>query len=205
MRIALVSDDVFAMRGLRDAVRDAIGRVKIQEIDNPALAADRIAIGRIDVAVLHVGQAPAVLVAAVGREAPWVRVVVVMPLARTTEIEQCLSAGAHGCLLSDPPATPVERLRATLDGGGALDARLAAVLARDFQAVLQGRRPGVGLTRREVQTLALMAEGCSNRVIAARLEVGEATVKSHVSRVMRKLESGSRTQAVARARDAGLL
>jgi DNA-binding NarL/FixJ family response regulator len=121
------------------------------------------------------------------------------------EIEHCLSVGARGCLLTDPPAGDLAaRLRAALEDGPA-DARLAAVLARDFQAVLRGRRLIVNLTRREHETLALLAEGCSNRAIAAQLDVGEATVKSHVSRVMRKLDARSRTQAVARAREAGML
>ncbi|UTI66042.1 response regulator transcription factor [Paraconexibacter antarcticus] len=209
MRVAVVCDHVFAARGIAGVVRDALAPVTVEPLDDPADAVHRLARQATDLVLLHVERtshhSPAALTAAILRHAPATPVVVVMPLARMPEIEHCLSVGARGCLLTDPPAGDLAaRLRAALAGGPA-DARLAAVLARDFQAVLQGRRLVVSLTRREHETLALLAEGCSNRAIAAQLDVGEATVKSHVSRVMRKLGARSRTQAVARAREAGIL
>ena len=56
------------------------------------------------------------------------------------------------------------------------------------------------LTRREVEVLYLIAEGASNRAIAKRLVISEGTVKSHVHRILSKLNASSRTEAVARAR-----
>ena len=64
---------------------------------------------------------------------------------------------------------------------------------------------GEVLSERELEVLRVMAEGLSNREIAARLFISEATVKTHVQRVMRKLDAGSRTQAVARALELLLL
>jgi LuxR family maltose regulon positive regulatory protein len=61
------------------------------------------------------------------------------------------------------------------------------------------------LTKRELEVLRLIAEGLSNREIAARLFIATSTVKWHVNAVFRKLEADSRTRAVARARQAGLL
>ncbi|MGX6447278.1 helix-turn-helix domain-containing protein, partial [Patulibacter sp. S7RM1-6] len=61
------------------------------------------------------------------------------------------------------------------------------------------------LTRREREVLALLADGCSNREIAARLVVAEPTVKGHVGRLMRKLDAPSRLRVVARAGRLGLL
>ena len=60
---------------------------------------------------------------------------------------------------------------------------------------------GETLTRREVEVLRLIAQGLSNRAIAERLVIGEGTVKSHVHRILRKLDAASRTEAVARARE----
>ena len=61
------------------------------------------------------------------------------------------------------------------------------------------------LTKRELEVLRLIAEGLSNREIAARLFIATSTVKWHVNAVFRKLEADSRTRAVARARRTGLL
>jgi ATP/maltotriose-dependent transcriptional regulator MalT len=64
---------------------------------------------------------------------------------------------------------------------------------------------GEALSDRELEVLRVMAEGLGNRDIAERLFVSEATVKTHVQRVMRKLDAASRTQAVAKARDLMIL
>lgn len=64
---------------------------------------------------------------------------------------------------------------------------------------------GEALSERELEVLHIMAEGLGNREIAGRLFVSEATVKTHVQRILRKLDAGSRTQAVARAREHLLL
>jgi DNA-binding NarL/FixJ family response regulator len=63
----------------------------------------------------------------------------------------------------------------------------------------------VTLTRREREVLALLAEGCSNRMIAERLVLAETTVKGYVARLMDKLGAASRLQAVVRAHQVGIL
>jgi RNA polymerase sigma factor (sigma-70 family) len=60
------------------------------------------------------------------------------------------------------------------------------------------------LTERERDVLACLGEGLSNQQIASRLGIGEATVKTHVSRVLTKLDVRSRVQAAMLARDSGL-
>ncbi len=63
----------------------------------------------------------------------------------------------------------------------------------------------LGLSAREMEVLALIAGGLSNKEIAARLNVSHNTVKTHVARVLEKLEVSRRTAALARARELGLL
>lgn len=67
------------------------------------------------------------------------------------------------------------------------------------------RLDALGITPREHEILTLIAAGLSNREIAARLFVSENTVKTHSSRLFAKLDARRRTQAVKRARDAGLI
>lgn len=67
------------------------------------------------------------------------------------------------------------------------------------------RQEQLGITRRELEVLELMAAGLSNREIAERLYVSENTVKTHSGRVLEKLNARRRTQAVQRAKEAGLL
>lgn len=67
------------------------------------------------------------------------------------------------------------------------------------------RQEQLGITPRELEILALIAEGLSNREIAARLFVSENTVKTHSGRVFDKLNARRRTQAVQLAKEAGLI
>lgn len=63
----------------------------------------------------------------------------------------------------------------------------------------------LGLSAREMDVLVLIADGLSNKEIAARLSVSPNTVKTHVARVLEKLDVSRRTAALARARELGLL
>jgi DNA-binding CsgD family transcriptional regulator len=63
----------------------------------------------------------------------------------------------------------------------------------------------LGLSAREMEVLALLADGLANKEIAARLHVSPNTVKTHVARVLEKLGARRRTEALARARELGIL
>jgi ATP/maltotriose-dependent transcriptional regulator MalT len=69
----------------------------------------------------------------------------------------------------------------------------------------ESRRESLGITRREMEVLELMARGMSNQEIAGKLFVSENTVKTHLSRVFDKLGAKRRTQAVQLGKEMGLL
>ncbi|MCG3041647.1 response regulator [Streptomyces fenghuangensis] len=125
-----------------------------------------------------------------------------------------LRAGAAGFLLKDSEAAQlVDAVRAVARGEGVVapvvTRRLLREFARSSAAPGGGRRadPAVldALTRREHEVLACLGEGLSNAEIAARLSMAEATVKTHVSRLLAKLELRSRVQAAVLARELGVI
>lgn len=114
------------------------------------------------------------------------------------------SAGARGVLLREVAAEPLQAaLQAATQGLAVLDPRLSAALlpARPTEPESLAEP----LTPREIEVLQWLAEGLSNKAIAARLEVSEHTVKFHVNAIMGKLGAQSRTEAVVRATRLGLI
>ena len=122
-----------------------------------------------------------------------------------------LRAGASGCMLKDvQPAELVEGVRVVARGDALLAASVTRRLLDRFVATLPAADapppPDLGvLTAREVEVLRLVAGALSNGEIAARLIVSEATVKTHVSSLLRKLGLRDRVQAVVLAYDIGLV
>jgi DNA-binding NarL/FixJ family response regulator len=123
---------------------------------------------------------------------------------------EALRAGASGFLLKDVTA---ERLFDAVRIVAAGEALLAPAVTRRLISEFARLRPASAaqtpalatLTPREIEVLCLVAEGLSNQQIARRLVVTEETVKTHVSRVLRKLGLRDRTQAVIAAYESGLV
>ncbi|MGW3039190.1 response regulator [Kitasatospora sp. NPDC001159] len=121
-----------------------------------------------------------------------------------------LRAGAAGFLLKDLEAdTLVEGIRTVARGDGMLapsvTRRLIGVFARpERQVGPEAKEAVAGLTAREREVLACIGAGLSNGEIAGRLEMAEATTKTHVSRILAKLRLRSRVQAAILAQDLGL-
>ena len=126
-------------------------------------------------------------------------------------VHESLRAGASGFLLKDAPRDElVAAVRAVVAGERLLAPALTRRLVERFlQApppATDGRPTALAaLTDRELEVLRLVARGLSNAEIAGRLFLGEATVKTHVNRVLTKLDLPSRVQAVVRAYETGLV
>jgi DNA-binding NarL/FixJ family response regulator len=124
-------------------------------------------------------------------------------------VYDALRAGASGFLLKD---VPPEQLIAAVRIVAAGDALIApAITKRLIEQFARAAPPSTAspqiasLTPREREVLTLVARGLSNREIAAELVLSEATVKTHVKRVLAKLEVRDRVQAVVVAYEAGLV
>jgi DNA-binding NarL/FixJ family response regulator len=108
---------------------------------------------------------------------------------------EALEAGARGFLLKEAPLEDLIRaVRVVAEGGTYVDPALAATLAGPGAA----ERLTV-LTSREREILQLLADGMRNQQVAQELSISPLTVRSHVNNAMRRLESDTRTQAVAQA------
>lgn len=123
-----------------------------------------------------------------------------------------LRAGAAGFLLKNTDAKNlIEAVRTVARGEGLIAPAVTRRLIAEFASsapVRPANRPGPealeSLTRREREVLSCLGEGLSNAEIARRLTMAEATVKTHVSRLLGKLELRSRVQAAVLAQELGI-
>ncbi|GAA1540812.1 DNA-binding NarL/FixJ family response regulator [Microbacterium ginsengiterrae] len=126
-----------------------------------------------------------------------------------------LDAGASGFLLKNSgPEDLVAAVRVLAVGDGMLAPEVTRRVVRRYAAPAASdtaakrptpSEPAEPLTERESEVLALMAEAMSNAEIAARLFIGKATVKTHVSRILQKLGARDRVQAIVLALRGGLV
>ncbi len=124
---------------------------------------------------------------------PQVQIIALTSFKEGALIKQALEAGAIGYLLKDISAEElVQAIRAAHAGRATLSPEAAQALVQNAS---QPPTPGLDLTEREREILALMVEGLNNIQIAGRLTVSPATVKSHVSNILSKLGVSSRTEA----------
>ena len=133
---------------------------------------------------------------------PDVRVLVLTTFDQDEYIDGALRAGAAGFLLKNAaPEELVRAVNAVAAGEGVLDpAIVGRVMKRFTSSSSQETSAEIeSLTERERQVLALLCKGCTNVEIAEQLDVGEATAKTHVSRVISKLGVRDRVQAVIHA------
>jgi DNA-binding NarL/FixJ family response regulator len=125
-----------------------------------------------------------------------VPVLVLTAYANDEDIHRALAAGAKGYLLKGAPLDDIERaIAAVARGESVLDPRITA----------RALAPGPRLTPREREVLRLVAEGKSNKELAAVLGITERTAKFHVTAIFNKLGAENRAQAVAVAKERHLI
>ncbi len=143
------------------------------------------------------------------------RVLVLTTFDLDEYVFDAVRAGASGFLLKDaPPEDLVQAVRIVAAGDALLAPRVTRRLIEEFGRATPATATGTTgadderldrLTEREHEVLVLMARGLSNGEIAEQLIVGEATVKTHVGRVLMKLDVRDRVQAVVLAYELGVV
>ncbi|UAC01436.1 response regulator transcription factor [Dactylosporangium vinaceum] len=132
------------------------------------------------------------------QQLPEVRVVVLTTYSDDRSVLEALRAGAKGYLTKEAGGEEIlAAMRRVLQDGAALDPAVQHHVLNALHNPVPNNSDG--LTPREVEVLALIAEGLSNAEIAARLFISEGTVKSHVNHLLAKIGGRDRAQAVAYA------
>jgi DNA-binding NarL/FixJ family response regulator len=136
------------------------------------------------------------------REVPEVEVLALTSVLEDASVTGAVRAGAIGYLLKDTQAEELRRaIKAAAAGQVQLSPQAAARLMREVRAPESPE----SLTERETDVLRLLAQGQANKEIARSLQIGEKTVKTHVSNILAKLGVQSRTQAALYAVHIGLV
>lgn len=227
IRIALVDDQQLVRAGFSMVIGSQPDMEVVVEAGDGAQALRLLASHPVDVVLMDVrmpsmdglaateqltapGRGPAgAELSAEGTTGP--KVIILTTFDLDEYVLHAIRAGASGFLLKDaPPEELLEAIR-TVHRGDAVIApsstkRLIEHLATRLPAEQRtGSEVLDGLTDREREVLVLMAKGRSNQEVAAELYVAEATVKTHVGRVLAKLNARDRVQAVVIAYETGLV
>nr|MDT0662587.1 response regulator transcription factor [Micromonospora sp. DSM 115978] len=217
VRVLLVDDQALFREALAVLLGVPDGIEVVGEAGDGAEALDRAAELRPDVVLMDLRMPVLDGVAATRRlrvEQPGVRVIALTTFDDDEDVFAALRAGAVGYLLKDVSSEKlVEAVLAAARDESVLQPSVAAKVVARFARLpadepTAGPRPQplvVPLTDRELGVLKLLADGRSNREIAAALFLAEGTVKNHVTNVLAKLNARDRTQAALRARALDLL
>ena len=212
-RVVLVDDDALVRSGLSLILGGDPDLEVVASARDGLEALDVVARERPDVVLMDIRMPRLDGIEATRRLAASsaVRVIVLTTFDTDDMIVEALRAGAAGFLLKDtPPARLVAAVRAAAAGEPTLSPRVAEQL---IAAVTEGSAPEgrraaaaqVGtLTDREREVALAVARGLSNAEIAAELYMSVPTVKTHVSRILTKLDAANRVQAAITVHDAGL-
>lgn len=212
LRVVLADDQDLVRAGFRVILGTEDGIEVVGEAGDGAAAVELVARLKPDVVLMDV-QMPGVdglaatrrILGDAGQDSA-VKIVILTTFDREDYLFEALRSGASGFLLKNAsPEDLIESVRVVARGDALLSPEVTRrVIARFSGPATPATRPPE-LTDREFEVLVALARGASNAEIAKELYLGEATVKTHVSRVLAKLELRDRTHAVVYAYENGIV
>jgi DNA-binding NarL/FixJ family response regulator len=215
MTSVLLADDQALVRvGLRKILENEPDMTVVAEAENGEEAVAAAARRRPDVVLMDIRMPVLDGIEAtrrIVRERAATRVLILTTFGLDTYVYDALRAGASGFMLKDAPPEEIAAAVRIVASGEAL---LAPAVTRAVIEEFARREPAPApttppaleeLTPREREVLDLLARGLSNPEICARLVISEATAKTHVARILQKLDLRDRVQAVIYAYESGLV
>lgn len=206
IRVMLVDDHTMVRRGLATFLKVFDDLLLAGEAESGEAAIQLCAEAQPDVILMDMAMPDmdgATTTRAILQQRPQVQIIALSSYKDGMLIKKVLEAGAIGYLLKDVSADDLARaIRAAHVGRATLSPEAAQSLVETANLP---PAPGLDLTEREREVLALMIEGLNNVQIAGRLTVSPSTIKSHVSSILSKLGVASRTEAVTLALRTGII
>jgi DNA-binding NarL/FixJ family response regulator len=137
----------------------------------------------------------------------WIKIIILTTYDDDEYLSEAIQAGAEGYLLkSASPTVLAAAIRRVAEGERLISPSLMDTMLREFQQMSQGQDDfRAGLTDQELEILAMIADGATNREIAAAMFISEVTAKRKVQEIMEKLGASNRAQAAAEAARRGLV
>jgi DNA-binding NarL/FixJ family response regulator len=214
VRVLLVDDDALVRAGLRMILASAADVEVVGEAADGSQVLDAVRAHRPDVVLMDIRMPNVDGITATGRlraQPHPPKVLVLTTFHLDDYVFSALRAGASGFLLKDtPPAEIVNAVRLVAAGEAMLSPSVTRTLIEHFtEGTSAARRAAAqkalrSLSDREREVALEVGRGASNADIASRVHMSEATVKSHVSRLLTKLDAGNRVQIAIIVHDAGL-
>lgn len=200
IRVMIVDDHAMVRRGLATILKVFDDLLLIGEAENGAEAIKLCGEVQPDVILMDMVMPDmdgATTTRVIRQQFPQVQIIALTSFKEGNLVKNALEAGAIAYLLKDVSADDLARaIRAAHAGRATLSPEAAQAFVETSNLP---PAPGLDLTEREREVLALMVEGLNNIQIAGRLTVSPSTIKSHVSNILSKLGVASRTEAVTLA------
>jgi DNA-binding NarL/FixJ family response regulator len=209
LRVLIADDQALVRTGFRKILESEPDIEVVAEAQDGREAVDRARLVHPDVVLMDIQMPRMDGLQATRRLAGSTRILILTTFDVDEYVYEALRAGASGFLLKDTQADQlINGVRVVAQGDSLLAPSITRRLIEQF-----ARRPPPStrpdalaeLTPRELEILQLIARGRNNHEIAAELVLGEATIKTHVTRILRKLDLRDRVQAVVVAYESGLV
>ena len=208
IRLLIADDHGIVRKGIKALLATEKDMQVVGEAENGAQAVEKAAALKPDVVLMDLVMPEMDGIEATRRitaEQPGTRILVLTSFAADDKVFPAVKAGALGYLLKDStPEQLLEAIRQVHRGEPSLEPSIARKVLQELSHPGQGRQTTEPLTERELEVLRLIAQGMSNKDIAAKIFVAEWTVRSHVSNILGKLHLASRTQAALYALRSGI-
>jgi len=208
IRLLITDDHSIVRKGIKALLATEMDMRVVGEAENGADAVEKSATLKPDVILMDLVMPEMDGIEATRRittDQPGTKILVLTSFAADDKVFPAVKAGALGYLLKDStPDQLLEAIRQVYKGEPSLEPSIARKVLQELSRPGQGKQTTEPLTERELDVLRLIAQGMSNKEIAAKIFVAEWTVRSHVSNILGKLHLASRTQAALYALRSGL-